>query len=179
MANLIPPDAKSAIKTEYWLRVITVWFVLIGFGFVVTSALKIPTFVLLQTQLAVYANEYDSAKETQADFEAAQNLIEDSNNLIRLLKTNTTDTSLIELVSVLDQIAGDSVAIKSFDYEIVDKKINTINISGVADTRVALANFSDELEQDPLFSEAKLPISNLAKDSDITFNLAIILAPTI
>jgi Tfp pilus assembly protein PilN len=177
MANLIPPDAKKALIIEYWTRVITVWFILIGFGFVVSIALKFPTFVLLQDQLKVYSGQYHNAKETEADFESADNKIEEANKLSAILAGSVDSDSATALTEVLETIAGEEILIKSFKYKFADGQVNTITVSGIAETRLALANFRDNLEDDPLFSEANLPISNLAKDVDIAFNIDITLAP--
>ena len=48
---------------------------------------------------------------------------------------------------------------------------------GIADTREEFIVFIDELEGEKLFSEVSSPISNLSKTKDISFEIAITLAP--
>lgn len=177
MANLIPPEAKQALKIEYWARVATVWFVLIGFGFVVSIVLKVPTFVLLQNQLTVYSGIYDNAKETVAEFDSAEQKITEANKLASVLTEAVVSDSATALTEALEAIAGEKILIKSFAYKFSDGKVSTITVTGLAPTRLSLANFRDNLESNALFSEANLPISNLAKDVDIAFNIDITPAP--
>ncbi|MFZ2484549.1 MAG: PilN domain-containing protein [Minisyncoccia bacterium] len=47
----------------------------------------------------------------------------------------------------------------------------TLSISGMATDRQTLINFQDRIENSEYFSKATLPISNLAKDRDIDFQI--------
>jgi hypothetical protein len=50
---------------------------------------------------------------------------------------------------------------------------STLSIGGVATTRDALLSFKKKLEADEKFEEIVLPVSSLAKDTDIDFSLQI------
>ena len=177
MANLIPPDAKKAIIYEYWIRVFTVWFVMIGLAFIVVSLLKAPTFVLVQSQLNSFSGAYDGAREKEEAFTEAQQTIVDANDLSVLLTEFSTTIESSELIKILDDLAGSDVRISDFSFKRSADVLDSITVTGLADTRVSLAGFSDNIESHPLFDNAELPISNLAKDKDITFNIEITPAP--
>lgn len=174
MANLIPPDAKKAIVTEYWIRVATVWLVLVACAIIVVGLLKVPTFVLVQSQLRAFTVAYDSAREKEASFTEAQEVITEANRVAGLLSSRATSTTATEVIAVLDRIAGESVTIRSFAIERTDATIASIAVTGTANTRAALSNFSKDIEAHEFFGEADLPISNLAKDRDIGFSIEII-----
>lgn len=174
MANLIPPDAKRAIIIEYWIRVVTVWAVLVGCGLLVVAVLRLPTFVLVRSQLEVFSNAYNQARIQEEVFEEAQHTISEANTLSNLLANSATTTSLSEIVTLLDDIAGVGVTISDFNFQKSDTDITQIDIRGLANTRTALADFSQNIEAHTLFDEAELPISNLAKDKDINFEITII-----
>ncbi|MFT5037245.1 MAG: hypothetical protein ACI9VM_000823 [Candidatus Azotimanducaceae bacterium] len=173
MANLIPPDAKHAITVEYWLRVVTVWFVLIGLALIVVAVLQFPTYVLVQTQLDAFSGKYNDANNSVETFAEAQRVLVEVNDLSSLLTSSIADIGLSNLVDVLDAIAGDSVTISNFSFKRSETELIEIHINGLAKTRTALANFSNDIEDHPLFTEADVPISNLAKDKDILFDIDI------
>lgn len=177
MANLLPPEAKRSLIIEYWLRVITVWFILIALAFLAATALKMPTFVLVQSQLGDASAAYDDAREKKDAFNAAQTTLNEANQLSALLATDTNTTPTAELIQILDTIAGSQVRIGSFQITKTDSALEKITVTGMADTRLALANFSNDIKAHPMFLEADLPISNLAKDRDIAFNIVIVPSP--
>lgn len=174
MSNLIPPDAKRAVVIEYWIRVVTVWFVLVGLALVVTALMKTPTFVLVESQLRAFSGEYEEAVDESNQFDEAQRAITDANQLAELLKGGNDTTELSSIIAILDEIAGDAVTIQNFDLNMTDGMVTKISIDGTAATRQALAGFSENIEAHPLFSDAELPISNLAKDRDIGFSISVV-----
>lgn len=174
MANLLPPDAKKTVRTEYWLRVLTVWCVLIGFAMVVVILLKIPTFVYLQLQTKAFSAESATASDRSAAFAEAQEAVEDANALSRVLIDTAEETSLITVQKTIDTIAGSGIKINTFSFEKAEGVLTAVTIAGVAETRLALAKFSDDIEAHEWFASADVPISNLAKDRDIAFNIEIV-----
>lgn len=160
---------------EYWLRVVTVWLLLIGLGFIVVALLRIPTFVLVESQLRAFSGAYDEAIDKTAAFDEAQAVITEANELSRLLAEEEDQIPLTDMITILDGIAGSAVRINEFNFTRSDGTLTQINVTGVAATRVALADFSKDIEAHELFAEAELPISNLAKDQDIAFSISITL----
>ena len=53
--------------------------------------------------------------------------------------------------------------------------VASVKVDGLAETRNDLASFRDILLQNDSISDVVLPISNLAKERDIEFALAIVL----
>ncbi|MBU3668780.1 MAG: hypothetical protein FGM57_02315 [Candidatus Taylorbacteria bacterium] len=51
------------------------------------------------------------------------------------------------------------------------EELSTIDISGVASTRVALSLFSETLKKDKVFKSVFIPISSFAKDKNIAFTV--------
>lgn len=175
MANLIPPDAKKALQTEYWIRVVTVWFSIIGFAVLGVAILKFPTYVLVQSQLNAFSQQYDTAREQAGSFKEAQDTIFFANELTALLLETPDPVAFAGLIERLDTIGGSGIEIESFRFEQADGALTSVSIQGVAETRIALATFSDNLEAQADFAQADVPISNLVQDSDIRFNIDIVL----
>ena len=174
MANLIPPDAKKAIVTEYWFRVVVLWSVMTGVALIFVGVLQVPTFILLSEHTASFSNAYADAEEKKADYEAGEQEIESANQLAKLLAANAQGRPFSELIDILDEIAGSAIVIADMQFRRSEGALQNIEIRGVAADRRALADFSTNLESHPLFLSADLPFSNLAKDKDIAFSITIV-----
>ena len=178
MANLIPPDAKRAIITNYWLRVVVVWMMLSVGALAVVLLLQVPAMVLVQSQLAAFSSVYEQASDSSDEFSEAQAVVEDANVLASLLARQATSTSYSEYIRTLDQIAGRAVTISSFQIARSPEDQVSIQIVGQADTRVDLSNFNKSIQARPEFDETNLPLSNLAQDENIAFTITIAVADT-
>lgn len=174
MANLIPPDAKKAIVTEYWFRVLVLWSVMSGIALALVMGLQIPAFMLLKSHTANYSNAHADAAEKKTDYDEGEKEIESANQLAKLLAAQADDYLFSDLVAVLDEIAGSTVVILDVQFRKSENVLQNIEIRGIAADRQSLANFSADLESHPLFLSADLPFSNLAKDKDISFNITIV-----
>lgn len=174
MANLIPPDAKNAIVHEYWFRVAIVWAYIIAAALIVVAILRLPALVFIDMQLDAYSGAYSSAQEKVDTVEESRVVIQDANQLAALLANNATSTSPITIFSELESIAGNGVTITGFQLTKDAEHVTEISVSGIASTRSTLANFSSGIEEHSYFKEAVLPISNLAKEKDITFNIEVV-----
>ena len=173
MANLIPPDAKKDVVHEYWFRVVIMWCYLIGAGLLVVSLLKTPALMFIASQQQAHLGAYDTAQQKTDSLLESQDAIKNANELAQLLAESATTTSPVAVLAALDSIAGRDVNITGFQLSKDEGAISTISVSGVANTRTALANFRSGIEAHPFFAKAELPISNLAKDKDISFNISI------
>lgn len=174
MINLIPPDARKAIRREYWIRVVSVWMILLGAALLMIALLKIPTLVLVSTQLDAFSIAYIEAQEQDKSLKEAEAKIKRSNEIALVLVRSTNDPVFIPVVEALDTLAGEDVKIFNFVITQERGQLSTILIIGNASTRISLARFSDSVEAHPRFLEADVPISNLAKDKDINFSITII-----
>lgn len=177
MINLLPPTAKRAVVREYWMRVVVVWVLLLSFGMAIVAALQVPSYVLLSSQLTAYQSEYSNAQAKKNDYEAAEGEVTAINTLAQHVSAVAFESSATAIIDELDMLSGPTVALQGFD--VVQEKgvVKEIMISGIADDRSSLATFSDRVAASDHFIEANVPISNLARDKDITFQIEVIPAP--
>ena len=173
MTNLIPPDAHKLVKREYWIRVFSVWMLLIASAALTIVILTVPVFVLEKNQLSSYQNEYAEASEERATFEELELQIEKSMNMSKAILAIENQIRFTTVIDTLESIAGDGVTINKLELQRDDKEITSITVSGVAISRLVLANFVERLQATPEFMYAQLPLSNLAKDKDIPFTITI------
>jgi hypothetical protein len=173
MINLIPPSAQKQVKHEYWIRVASVWMILIGSAFLVVSILMAPVYMLVTAQLKSFSFEYTQANIESQSFKDSETKIITSNEIASLLAKSEGTTAYTTIIKKLESLAGEDIIITDFDLSRKAGVISPVVISGEADSRLALTQFQDAIQGDEMFSGATLPISNLAKDRDIPFTITV------
>jgi len=173
MINLIPPQARKRVLLEYWIRAASVWMLLAGTALIMVALLNVPVWVLVHGQINAFADSYAAAESEDTQFKEFAAEIEDANEVAAALADHTDTVQLSLLLERLQTIATSEISIEVYEFSRTDGAVSTVRISGTANTRQALANLKQDIEADPLFSTAALPLSNLAKDSDIPFNIEI------
>jgi hypothetical protein len=75
---------------------------------------------------------------------------------------------------VLSHIAADTsaeIGVNAINITFTENGEGTANISGKAKTRAALISFGQKLQGDATFRGASIPVSDLAEDSNIDFDI--------
>lgn len=175
MINLIPPKAKKIVIREYWTRAGAVWLLMFSFAFLIMAFLSVPTYILLRSLESAMASQIDYAKAEQGSYKESESTIKNANALINHLNRSEAQMSFSSLLGELDTVAGAGVTLTEFGFVEEDGALKQISLLGHADTRVLLSSFRDRLVAHNLFLSVDLPLSNLAKDRDITFSMKVML----
>jgi hypothetical protein len=175
MINLIPPSAQKQVTGEYWVRVVSVWLFLLGTAFLTISFLNAPVYVLVQSQLKTFLQEFKLASNQSETFKSSEAAITKANSIATLLSKSGQATLFSEVIGELEEQAKaeGGVTISNFNLSRKDGIMAPISISGIADSRSVLSQFRDALEKNPRFESAVLPLASLAKDKDIPFSITI------
>ena len=177
MINLIPPDARKMVQIEYWVRVVSVWLILMSIASIVLVALLLPSLVLVRSQLAAYENQYQHASEQNDSYAQLEKEVTLANSVASHLVNDEYGNLFSQLLTELNMLSGEQIVLDSVGMNRAeDAKINSINISGSAYSRADLVAFKDRIEEHSSFETAELPLSNLAKDVDVPFNIVIIIS---
>lgn len=172
MFKLLTEEEKEKVLREYNFRR----------GVVILTALIVVIIIGMAGLFPSYVLSRVRQKEVEERVKIAGNteLQEDSSGLRFWLKE--TNLKLKILDPALDQdrpsdfiesvLAEKSAGVKivSLEWTKVDGKI-TLSISGIAQDRQTLLSFENELNSSGKFVEATLPVSNLAKEKDISFRV--------
>ncbi len=178
MINLIPTEAKKYVRMEYWTRVISVWLFLVTSAALIIIALLIPSLVLVNAQLQVFENGAGSVDAQNDKYDILKSEITGANNTAQQLLSTKNQRTFHTVISRIENATNKTVRIKSITASRnQDEAIETLQVVGVADSRQALVDFRDTLEAVEMFDAVELPLSNLAKDADVPFNLSIQLTP--
>lgn len=175
MINLIPQSAKKQIIIEYWLRVLTVWIILLSVVAVVGMAIMFPVYVLVKTQADVYRESADAAVQKIAVYEnVSTGLVQSSQQAKIILETNR-EAPLTQYISLFGALESDSLILSGFLINRGKNGVESVQLTGTALNRQALADFRDRLLAIEVVEKVDFPISNLAKDRDISFDMTVTL----
>ena len=172
MINLLPPEGRSFIQREYWVRVASVYMLVLSAVAASGVALLLPTYFHIAFQINAVTSDIDSVG-SEEEFAALENAIKEANAFSRILATSPEAVPATNVINELNDIAGAAISIDGVTIATTDDVMSSIVITGVADTRAGLVAMRDRIEAHALFDKAELPISNLAKDQNIPFSITI------
>lgn len=175
MINLIPQVAKDKIISEYWVRVVSVWLFIISLACIIISLLLLPVYVLVSAKVDAYSTSANEGAGKVAEYDVSALALTQVNSRAQMLLESGKVKQFSELVTVISSLQGSSITITDFDFHRTDTVPESVQINGKATTRQSLASFRDSLLALPWVKDVDLPISNLAKDRNITFNISIVL----
>ncbi len=177
MYTLLPEQKVADLQKEYRIRVIILaLFFLSGAVWIGISSL-LPSYIIAVIQEQNAENSLSRIKQTtQTPVNASvAATVSTSNAQIKLVK-NSEDPVVFS--GIIENIANRRTpGILINDIEIAhasaDVRVTATNLSirGVASTRDALVAFQSALAADPEFSKVDLPVSDLARSTDLTFSL--------
>ncbi len=173
MINLIPPTAQRDVKREYWIRVITVWLCMLGVASAIAIVLYIPTYVLIQSQLVSYTQEFEQINTESQAFKEARTQLTQSNTIARALGVKNRIPSFTTIMKDLYAVPVEGIELYGFEFATAESALSQIRISGNAVTRADLTAFTQQLDADTRFSDVDLPLSQLAEDRDIAFTVTL------
>jgi hypothetical protein len=172
MINLLPEKEKKIVATEYRLRLLAV---VLGFCFALSLAsilLLVPSFAAaLYKQQA--ANTPEIVLKETAEEQVLNKSLADDKLLFSALQGTTTKAAASDLIQILvnDKQADNTVT--RITYELQNDGSFKASINGIAKSRQSLTDFRNRLEHEALIGSVNLPTTNLAKDTNITFDMTI------
>jgi hypothetical protein len=173
MINLIPAEAKKHLVKEYWVRSVTVWFFLWSFVLVLGVAVLAPTFVLINLQVKAYSDSAQTADEKNANFGNVASELERDSTIAATLSDHFSYPTMTEYLTLLKKFESVNITITELSLERTGDGVGPIKIVGVARDRQALATFRARMLEDQQIESVDFPISNLAKDKQIPFDLTV------
>jgi hypothetical protein len=172
MFQLLTEDERRKVRHEYIVRRTIVMLCAFVLVLVVGIIGLFPSYTLSnvrQLEALRHIKIVDSARQRNDDLDL-QAWLEDINLKLKLLSPALdTDRPLNSIDKILDQ-KGAGILITDFSLVKSTDKVD-ISINGVATNRQSLITFKDRLNSSGNFSNVVSPISNLAKDKDIDFQI--------
>lgn len=175
MRNLLPIESKKVIRREYMLRITGIGLIFVFFVFLFSSVFLLPSFFL---SIAKEESVRDSAEIVRKSVElreqnSADILLEEAKQKLKLL---SVDKESIFVQDVVKKITGgktEGLSIHGISYMDISGGRHRIALTGMAKDRDLLLSFRRYLEKEEIFTDVRLPVSNLVKDKDIEFSIEV------
>lgn len=172
MVNLLPQKTITRLRRTYYLRFAATLTILLVGALAVGTVLLIPSYVVSERS-ADASERYLSAVEETIGVRERAGVSDD----VRALS---------ERLRILNEYAGEPTTKNFFEDALSNlssrititgisfsKSGGTLNISivGSADTRSSLLTFVETLQENERFNGVSVPVSQLARDSNIPFSI--------
>ena len=175
MINLIPAKAKKALALEYWIRVLSVWLMVWSIALFIGTCVLLPSYVLIQSQVQVYEESFAAVQEKVADYESVSVELVRSSQQAKYIIDEDDLLPFSEYITLFESLQGVGVSLTNININRIGKETQVIALKGVAEDRYVLAEFRDRLLAESVVASVDLPISNLAADRDILFDISVTL----
>jgi hypothetical protein len=172
MINLLPPEGRSLVKREYWLRVLSAYAVLLTVAFVITIVVLLPTYFHVAFQINTVIEDIANVGSAE-DFARLEGEIKTANAISSLLVKSTAPIPATTIIAEIKKLAEATNTIEGITISTKEGVVDSVVVTGSAKTRSTLVGMRDRIEAHEYFETVELPISNLAKDENIPFSLTI------
>ncbi len=166
--NLLSKNRKKELTVEYALRVLnmTLFFFILGIGVGVIALF--PSYIHVKGEIEQKEREYsDRQTEVEANKKLSEEL-EYHQYMTYVLKDMLEQKKFTNIFKEVTDLRPERVTIIGFSY---NRKENRMTLEGVAKTRDLVAPFARTLEESEYFELVPIPISDLAKNTDLPFTL--------
>jgi hypothetical protein len=172
MLHLLPEYQKKKVLTEYRLRLIVVLILLVAFAILMFAIFLMPSYAYLyssKSELVSKKHTFTTLIESRSSLSVDKNG-GDAKKAISALKPLLGSLDPLLYIDALSPAGSTASSVRINSYfltPIADDKV-AIMISGVASSREGLTKYAGYLNEK--FGGVKLPLSSLAKQSDIPFD---------
>ena len=173
MSNLLPREARRAVRTEYWMRVIAVWGILMAVILSVTALLLFPTYFLVSARLAAAETEMThTALAGNVSSVDVKNKIIEANRYAAQLRSGEDRIKNADVLSELEKERLEGITLGGTQLIEIENGMS-VTVSGVAATREVLSAFVTALKRNPYFADATVPVSDLARATNAPFSVTV------
>jgi hypothetical protein len=186
MSNLIPPHGRTLVHREYIARLVSVYALMIAVVVIAAATLLMPQYLFVQARQETIEASRHSEADSETAFKEHEKLITDMNSLVRELNALAPSLPVTEVLRTLDDVPRTGVRVTGFQFPKgdywnpaapPDQSMNPVfQMTGQATSRATLASFRGALEATPLIETAQVPLSDLARDTNLTFTMTVTLS---
>lgn len=164
--NIIPPELKKQIHLGHINKRINSYFLISLFTIISYGVVLFLVTVILQKDYKYTSESASFVTRDAENYNAKTKEINMQISQIEEIQKNTVNWSIP--IHKLINTTKRGIQINNLS---LDKKNNSLQISGMADTREDLLSFKDNLNDTTFLSGINLPIESLLKKENITFNI--------
>ena len=173
MFNFLPAKYGKVVKREHVLRSLVVIFVLLSFVAIVSALLAASAYFAARDHFSVATEEESSVRKTLESGEqmGVSGVVSKVNAYITAA-TSLSPLSPEMIVEPIISALPSGVTVSAISLGETDAGIKA-TVTGTSVTRDELLTFEENLEGVARFSVVDLPVSSLAKDTNINYSITI------
>lgn len=156
------------------MRALSVWALLISLALLASGILLLPTYILYTKQIHVATAASESLKEEDASFTTIEKTLTEANAFATQLSGSLESVKASDILMHIESALPQDITLEALNV-LQEKKKVRIEARASARSRESLRRFTDALKRDAFFSDAQVPISDLAQDSDLSFTVTLTL----
>jgi len=176
MANILPEKKRAQLKQTHILAIVSVALFLLGVAFFIATLLLFPAFLVARGYNDVVQSEYTatSAQAESTEYTKTKKVLTDANKMIAVLekfKKTSPRFAINTIMQLQNNAFHQRVHIRSFDFGADN---TTFHVTGTVESRDALTDFVKQLKDVESFETVKVPLSDFAQKSEMTFSILIV-----
>ena len=176
VVNLLPIKNQRTVAWEHRRRVLLVVLLFVIFSVVLLGLFLAPSLMVTWSAIKGYKEQLVATK-TLVDLQRRQSGLGELTDLqtrAELLKEVLSQRSFTSILQDITPRIPNDISLLQVAYSAQGNEI-TVALKGVAETRNALISFGDALRSSALFSHVDVPVSSLARSTDIDFDVTLVL----
>jgi hypothetical protein len=175
MKNLLPERKQKEHRHRYYGRLGVTALVLVVVVELIALAALVPAFVTVQAQKFSTTAALD---DVNARIEAgggteARTILTTTSALVKVAAATHEYPALSDVVDLIRPHEFRGIAVSEVSISVQSPTNVQANVSGRAETRTALVDYSSALENDPNIETVTLPLRDLAASQNIPFTLTL------
>jgi hypothetical protein len=173
MLTFLLNEYRDKMLREYRLRLSCLYLAFLGVIFLVGGVLSLPQYAALWSQKNGARIEKEAAQKATGQETGATSVeVKEIKSKLWAINENKDVEPVLPILETLLSKKVPGIAITTITLARKAAK-GGIKVSGVAANREALVTFSKNLQSEPKYANAGLPVSSLAKNKDIPFTISI------
>jgi hypothetical protein len=177
MANLITEKQKKFLRIDYLIRFYSVSLLILSLLGAFFLAYVIPYYISVinkDLQVAEQFKTVINAENKENTGESVSRVVSQTLDEMKTVELYSKEVAIPS--SYFKQIIeskNSSIQLNKLSFNLIDKSQGQLLVSGVSKNREGLVVFIEDLKSKEGITSVESPVSNFAKDSDISFTLNI------
>lgn len=173
MINLIPPQGKTLVKNEYIVRVVAVGCLSVAVALIISTIALLPAYVLFSSAYAVTPLAGTEDAHTERATAEVERSLNEATAFAEQLQKTTGSLATLDILTHIESAVSPAIVLENFIFS--EEGGAVIRARGTATTRESLRKFIETLKRDAFFADASVPVSDLARDTEVVFTVTLTL----
>jgi hypothetical protein len=177
MANLITEKQKKEIRTDYIVRLSAVSLLILSLLGIFLLAYIIPYYISLAKKDIIVAEQFEKIINVENKENTGESVLSEVTMTLEQIKaielySQDTFVPLPYIDEIIDS-TNPGVRINNISFSIIEETQGQFLVNGISKDRESLVDFIEDLKSKTIFTQVESPVSDFAKDKDVSFSIKI------